>query len=200
MAEAVDGGDEVILRLCCCDAAHERIEHSIIGISEEDRLEVRVVDADMLHAVLFLIAARQLVLLDDAVHVVLYSRSHNKTELRLAVHRLRIDVVHLLAVLLEPALVLELLEVLSSLLIDARVVLACADGEVNLGLDDVIKRLLIVASLSTSLLRVKNIVWAALYLLNEIFWWTNATKRFYNSHNLLLVYLSTCLLVNSFTC
>ena len=182
MAEAVDGCDEVVLRRCCCDAGDERIEHGIVGVGEEDRLEVRVVDADVLHAVLFLVAARQLVLLDDAVHVVLNSSSHNKTELRLAVHRLRIDVIHLLAVLLEPALVLELLEVLGSLLIDARVVLACANGEVYLRLDDVIKRLLIVASLSTSLLRVKDIVWAALYLLNEIFRWTNATKWFYYCH------------------
>ena len=182
MAEAVDGRNEVVLGRCCCDAAHECIEHGIVGISEEDRLEVRVVDADMLHAVLFLVATRQLVLLDDAVHVVLNSRSHNKTELRLAVHRLRIDVVHLLAVLLEPALVLELLEVLGSLLIDARVVLACADREVNLGLDDVIKRLLIVASLSTSLLRVKDIVWTALNLLNKITRRPDSFKWFYYCH------------------
>ena len=123
----------------------------------------------MLHAVLFLVATCQLVLLDRAVHVVLDVGADDEAVLRLACSSLQspkggisyclgIDVVVLILVLYEPSLVLEHLELPCSFLIDARVVLAGAYGEVDLGLDDVIERLFVVASLGTSFLALEDVI------------------------------------------
>ena len=64
----------------------------------------------------------------------------------------------LLGILYEPTVILELLELARSLLIDFRVVLRCARLEVYLRLDDVVERLLVVASLSACFLGVKYVI------------------------------------------
>ena len=46
---------------------NDRIQHCIVGISEEYGLDVGIVHTDMLHAVFFLVAAGKLMLLDNAV-------------------------------------------------------------------------------------------------------------------------------------
>ena len=151
MAETVDRSDEVILRLRLSVAVAEVDEGLVVAISEEHRLDVGVVDANMLHAVLLLVTAGELMLLDHAIHVVLHIGAHDETILRVAVHRLSVDVVVILLVLDEPSLLLEHLEVLLGALIDARVVLRGALGEVDLRLDDVVETHLVVTSLGASL-------------------------------------------------
>ena len=69
MAEAVGSG-EIIFRLACGHCVDYFLQRLIVGESEENRLDVCVVDADMLHTVLLLVAAGKLVLLDAALHVV----------------------------------------------------------------------------------------------------------------------------------
>ena len=151
MAEAVNRSNEVVLWLSGCIAHDEFVEHCIVRIGKEYRFDVGIVHADMLHAVFLLVATCQLVLLDVALHVVIRMCTDNKTILRLALHGLSVDVIVLLVVLHQPSIILELLEVFSSFLVDARVVLRGAYREVNLWLDDVIQTLFIVASLGTSL-------------------------------------------------
>ncbi len=119
---------------------------------EEHRLHIGVVDANVLHAVFFLLATSELMLLDatfDIVHVV---GCNHDTILSTAVHRLSIDVVHLLGVLNKPSVGLELLEVLHSLVIDLRIMLGGAVVEVDFRLDDVIERHFVIARLCPSLL------------------------------------------------
>ena len=182
VTETVDGGDEVVLRLRSGIAHKEFVENCIIGIGEEDGLDVGIVHADMLHAVFLLIATGELVLLDATGHVVVGMGAHHKSVLRLTIHRLRIYVIMFARILNEPALVLELLEVLCSLFVDTGVILRGADGEVDLGLNDVVEALLVVAGLCPRLFTVEDVVGTALDLLYKRFWWANALERFDYCH------------------
>ena len=91
----------------------------------------------------------------------------------------------ILRVLHEPSLILELLEVLGSLLIHFGIVLGGAYGEVDFGFDDMIEAHLIVASLGASLFTVKHVVRTALYFLHQVFWRTNTFKGFNNCHTII---------------
>ena len=112
MAETVVRSHKVINRLLCRVTGNDRIQHCIVGISEEYGLDVGIVHTDMLHAVFFLVAASKLMLLDNAVHVIGHVCAHHQTILRLTVHGLGIYVIVLLIVLHQPAFVLEHPEVL----------------------------------------------------------------------------------------
>ena len=75
-----------------------------------------------------------------------------------AVHCLSIDIIVLVCVLTKPTLLLEHLEVSGSLLVNARIVLACARLEVDLRLDDMIKTLLVIASLYSCLFTIEHVI------------------------------------------
>ena len=151
MAETIDGRDEVIFRLRGSIAHDKAIQRLVVRIGKEYGLDIGIVHTDVLHTVLFLITTSQLMLLDVALHVVVGMGANYQTILRLAIHRLGIDIIMFLRVLHQPTLILELLEVLSGLLVNTWVILRSAYREVNLRLDDVIQTLLIVASLCASL-------------------------------------------------
>ena len=139
MAEAVVGCHEIIHRLLCRIFRHHRIEHLAFRVSEEHRFDVRIVHPHMLHAVLFLVASRQLMLLDYSVHVIGHVSPHHQAILRLAVHGLGINIITRLVVLHQPALFLEHPEIRYRLVVHPRVVLVGTFREVNLRLDDVIQ-------------------------------------------------------------
>ena len=123
----------------------------------------------MYHAVLFLVLACKFVFLYHSVDVVFHMGAYNKTVQRLAVHCLRIDVVLFLVVLHEPAVLLELLEVLYGFAVDLRGVLVCPGREINLGAGDMIQRHLIVAGLFACLIGTKHVIWPALNLFGYVF-------------------------------
>ena len=158
MSETIDGSDEVIFGFCLGIAHDELVEHGVVGISEEHRFDVGVVYTHMLHAVFLLVAACQLMLLDGSVEIVVDEGANHETILGLAIHGLGVDVILLLVVLYQPSLVLEHLEVFSSLLIHARVILAGTGLEVDFRFDDTIKTLLVVAGLLACLFRVEHVV------------------------------------------
>ena len=106
----------------------------------------------MLHSVFLLVTTCQLMFLDDSVEIVVHVSSNYKAILCLVSHCLGIDVVLFLVVLHEPSFFLKLLEILRSLVIYFRVILACANGEVYLGFNNMIKAHLIVTSLLTRFL------------------------------------------------
>ena len=187
VAETVYRSYEVVLRLGGSIALDEGIQRGIVRIGEKDGLDVGIVDAYMLHAVFLLVATSQLVLLDIAFLIVVCMGTHHQTILRLALHGLGIDVVVFLSVLYQPTLVLELLEILCGLFVDARVILRRAYGKVYLWLDDVVEALLVVTSLSPRLLTVQHVVRPALHLLYQFLRWTNAFEWFYNSHSRCLI-------------
>ena len=152
MTEAINWSDEIILWLCCCITHQNLIEHRIIRISKENRFDVCIADTNVLHTILFLITTGKLMLLDDAGHIIIYVCTHNKTILCLAIHGLCIDIILFLIILLQPAVLLELLEVLCSTFIDARIIFRCTWFEVDFRFNDMIKAFLVIASLSTSFL------------------------------------------------
>ena len=182
MTETVDGSNEIVLGLGSCIAHDERVERLVIWIGEEYRLDVGVVHTDMLHAVFLLIAARQLMLFDITLHVVVHIGADNKTILRLSIHGLGIDVIMVILVLHQPALVLKLLEVLGGLLIDTGIVLRSSDGEINFGLNDMVEALLVTAGLGTCLLTVEHVIGTALYLLHQLLWRTDSFEWFNDCH------------------
>ena len=151
MAETVDRGYEVVLGFSSSIAHNELVEYGVVGIGEEYRLDVCIVDADMLHSVFLLVAAGQFVFLNISLLVVVSMGADHESILGFTVHRLGIYIIMFARVLYQPAIVLELLEVLGGFLVDAWVVLRGAFGEVDLWLDDMIQTLGVVASLSTCL-------------------------------------------------
>ena len=152
MTETVTLSYVIILGSTLHVLGNKLVKNLVIGISKEHRLNVGVVYANMLHAVLLLVGAGKLMLLDVALEVILNVCAYHKTVLGLSVHSLSVDVVLLLGVTLEPAFVLELTEVLGSLGINAGISLLSYGVKVNLGLDDVIKGHLIPCSLGLGLL------------------------------------------------
>ena len=98
-------------------------------------------------------------LLDVALHVVVNISANHQSVLSLTIHGLRINIIMFARILNQPSLVLELLEVLSSLLVHTWIVLRCAYREVNLGLDDVIQTHLVIASFGASFFRIEYVVW-----------------------------------------
>ena len=85
MTETIDRSDEVVFWSSSCVASSYFLQHWIIRISEEYRLDVGIVYTNVLHTVFFLVAAGKLMLLDDTVYVVLASSTDNDTILCLAV-------------------------------------------------------------------------------------------------------------------
>ena len=57
--------NEVIFRLLCDIACYYAVDFLVVRVCEEYRLDVGVLDANMDHAVLFLVLAGKLVLLDS---------------------------------------------------------------------------------------------------------------------------------------
>ena len=182
MAEAVVGSHKIILRRAGGIFRHELVQLGIVGIGKEDRLDIRVIDADVLHAVLLFVATRELVLFDDPVHIVRDIGPDDETVLRLAVHSLGINVIALLLVLDQPTTLLEETEVVGGLLIDTRIVLVGADGEIDFGFDNMIQRFFIALGLATRFIRIKHIVRAGNHLSNQVFGRTEAAERFNGSH------------------
>ena len=181
MAEAVNRCNEIIFRFGGSIAHQQFVEHRIVRIGKENGFDIGIVDTHMLHAVFFLIAARQLMLLDDTFRIVVAMGTYHKTVLRFSVHCLSIDVVLLLIVLHQPAFILEHLEVFGSLFIDTRIIFAGSFREVDFRLDNAIETHLIVACLSASFVGVKHIVWTTLHTLNIFFRRAN-TLEWFNFH------------------
>ena len=158
MAETVNRCYEIINRCSCGIAVDEFVEYAVVGIGKEYRLDIGITYAYMLHAVFLFVATGKFVLLDYTVHIVIDEGSYNETVLCLAIHCLGVDVILLLVVLYKPTFLLKFTEIVGSLLVDTRVVLAGAWLEVDLGLDDMIKTHLVVACFGTGFFRVEHIV------------------------------------------
>ena len=183
MAETIDWGNEVIFRLSSSITHNQLVQHCVIRISKEYRLDVSIVYTNMLHTILFLIATSKFMLLNIAFHIVVHISANYQSVLSLTVHGLSVDVVMLGSILHQPPLILELLEVLCSLLIHTRIILRCAYREVDLRFDNVIEAFLIITSLCPRLFAIKHVIRTALYLLHKIFWGANTLKWFNNSHD-----------------
>ena len=143
--------NKVIFRRSGGDPLHDGVYLAVFGVGEKDRLNVCIVHPHMFHPILLLVASCQFMLLDLPVHVILHGGSHHQAILPFAVHGLGIDVIKLFLILQEPSLVAEHTVVLRRFQVDILVVFILACREIDLRLDDVVKRLLVAFSLSAGL-------------------------------------------------
>ena len=159
VAEAVGGG-EVVFRLAGGHGAYHFFECLVVGEGEEHRLDVGVVDADVLHAVFFLVAAGKLVLFDAAFHIVVNERCYHDAVLCAAVHGLGVDVVVFLLVLHQPAVAAECGEVLHGFVVDLGGVFVGTRGEVYFRLYDMVKRFGVAFGFCAGFFAVEHVVGA----------------------------------------
>ena len=138
MAETVVFRDEVIFRIAGCIFGDNLVQFGIVGISKEHRFDIGIIHPDMLHAVLLLVTPCQLMLLDNAIHIIGHIRTDNQAVLCLAVHGLGIHIVTFLLILHQPALFLEHPEIGGSFQINGRIVFIRPDRKVDLWFDDMI--------------------------------------------------------------
>ena len=136
--ETVVFRDEVIFRIAGCIFGDNLVQFGIVGISKEHRFDIGIIHPDMLHAVLLLVTPCQLMLLDNAIHIIGHIRTDNQAVLCLAVHGLGIHIVTFLLILHQPALFLEHPEIGGSFQINGRIVFIRPDRKVDLRFDDMI--------------------------------------------------------------
>ena len=139
VAEAVFLGDEVVDGLLGGDAGNDLIDTCHRGVSEENGLHVGIGDADVFHAVLFLILAGELVFLNDLVDIVLAVGAGHDAILPLGVgilgvHALGVDVEFFLFILDQPAEVFKHIVVLHHLEVHFGRMLVSAFGQVDFSL------------------------------------------------------------------
>ena len=175
--------DEIVLRSLLDGLGHNLVQHVVVLVGEEHRLDVGVLDAYVNHSVILLVLAGELVLLDLAGSVVIRVGAENESVLCAAFHGLGIDVVALLRVAPEPTLLLPLLEILHGLVIDLRVVILKDGIEVDLRLGDVEEGFL--SGHLLGLFGVKHVIRRGCHLCHNIFRRPDRRERFYSYHNIL---------------
>ena len=185
VAEAVFLGDEVVDGLLGGDLAHDGVDFSDGRVGEEHRLNVGVGEADVLHAVLFLVLAGQLVLLDDLVDVVLAVGAGHDAILPVGVgiggvHALGIDVKLFLLVLLNPTEILEAVEVLNDFQIGLEVAVLVAFGQVDFGLGHVEQAVRIALAFLAGFFGVQHVVGTRGEFLDDVHTGTPSFERFDN--------------------
>ncbi len=155
-------------------------EFRVVLESEEDRLDVRVLDADMDHAVVFLVLAGEFVFLDDTFGIVVGMGAEDDAVLGALAHGLGIHVVHGLRILDQPALFAPGLEVLHGLVVGALFVLACDGGEVDFGLGDMQEGLL--AGHGEGLFGIQDVIRGGGHFGDQVLRRTDGRKGFYSYH------------------
>ena len=185
MAEAVFLGDEVIDGLLGGDLAHDGVDFGDGRVGEEHRLDVGVGEADVLHAVLFLVLTGQLVLLDDLVDIVFAVGAGHDAILPVGVgvggvHALGVDVELFLLVLLDPSEILEAVEVLNDFQIGLEVAVLVAFGQVDFGLGHVEQAIGIAFAFFACLFGVQHVVRTGGEFLDDVHAGTPSFERFDN--------------------
>ena len=99
MSETIIRCNKVIFRFCCSITCQQAIKYLIVWISKEHRFNISIANANMFHAVLFLISTCQFMLLNITCQIIINIRSNNKTILSLAIHCLCVDIIMFLIVL-----------------------------------------------------------------------------------------------------
>ena len=172
--------DEVVFRLAGRSLGNDGGELRIVFVCEENRFDVGVLDADVHHAVVFLVLAGELVLFDEPGGVIVGMRAKHEAVLGTGSHGLGVDVVALLGVALEPAALLPLGKVFHRTVVHPRVVVFQKRIEVYFRLGDVEQTLLSCHILG--FLRVENVVWRSRHLGDNVFGRPDCRKGFYSYH------------------
>ena len=182
MSESVNRCDKVILRNCLGISSYNLIQLLIIRIGKEHRLHICVACTHMLHTVFLLITSCKLMFLYYSGQIIVNSCAYDKAILRLTVHGLCIQIIVLLIILNQPAVIHKLIKVISGFLIYPRIIFTHIFIEIYFRLYYMIKTHFVVAGLLTCLLTVQHIVWTRLNTFYQVFRWTYSFKWFYFCH------------------
>ncbi len=124
------GCSEVIFRRTGCNSADNLFQALVIGKGKKHRFDICIIDAHMLHAVIFLVAAGKLMLF-NTIHIIVNIGSNYNTILGTPVHCLRVYIIMVAIVLHQPSLFTERTEILHSLVINLRVMLVGSGFEID---------------------------------------------------------------------
>ena len=131
------GGGEIHIRHFLQTAVHKRINAYRRAVREEHRPRLRRQRLDVAHAVVLLVHARQLVLLDGAGEIFFTARHGHDADLRMRAHHLPVEIKTRRAILPQCALRDELLQIFFPARIHWRGVEIGAGRQINLGFADV---------------------------------------------------------------
>ena len=124
-------------RYCIC---YYLIQVFIVRVGKKYWFYIRIIHTYMLHAVFFLISACEFVLFYLSIHVIIYMRAYYQPILSFSIHGLRIYIVVLFSILLQPTLFLKLVEILYCTLIYIGVMFVDCFFKIYLRLYDAVKR------------------------------------------------------------
>ena len=150
--------DEVVERGGAAGVGDDRVDRLVVAVGEERRTRVRLKRLDVARAVVFLVLARLLVLLEDAREVVLRVEARHDARLRMGPHRLAVGVVLRLRVLDKRAVRPQRVKRAARLRIGLRRRAGRTVGQVDLGTRDVQKALRIARGQGLRLGRVHHII------------------------------------------
>ena len=171
---------EFVLRSAGRSRGNYGAQFRIVLESEEHRLDVGVLDADVDHSVVLFVFAGELVLFDYAGGVIVRVGAKHQAVLGTFAHGLCIHIILFFVFTYQPAVLLPGFEILHSLVIGALLMLACDGLEVNLWLGDVKERL--GACHLAGFLGIKNIIRGCSDLGHNIFGRSESCKGFYSYH------------------
>ena len=171
---------ELVFRLsggCLCN---DGIEFIVVLESEEYGLYVGILDAHVNHAVILLVLAGELVLLDNAVCVVVRMGAEDNSVLGAFAHGLGVHIILFLVFTYKPAALLPELEVLYGLVIGALFVFTCDGSEVNFRFGNVQEAFF--SCHFAGFLRIEHIVRGCRNLGNKVLGGPYGRKGFYSYH------------------
>ena len=151
MTESVNRSNEIILWCSSSIANQKVIEYRIIWISKEYRFDICIANTYVLHAILLLVTAGQLMFLDRAIHIIGNISPDYQPILSLAIHGLGINIIAFFLILNQPTFFLKIIEIGGGLQVNSRIMLIRPFWEIDFRFDNMIKTLLVVTSFSTSL-------------------------------------------------
>ena len=185
VAELVLVGELVfgLARSHLCDYRGELL---MVLEGEEYRFDIGVLDAHVDHAVVFLVLAGELVLLDFAGGIIVRVSAEDEAVLRALAHGLGVHIVLLAVLADEPATLLPELEILDGLVVGALLVFAGDGIEINLRLCDMEEGLL--SRHRLGFFRIENVVRRGGYLGHEVFGRPNGCEWLYSYHNYLFTW------------
>ena len=138
MTETVQFCHEVIFRCISRIFLYDSIQFGIVRISKKYRFDIGIVHTNMLHTILFLITACQLVLLDVAFQIIIHISAYDQAVLCMSIHSLCIHIILFFLILNQPTFILEHLKVLGSLFVNGRIMFVCSHREIYFRLDDMV--------------------------------------------------------------
>ena len=138
---------------------------------------------EVLHTVVFLVAASEFVLLDEALVVVINVGGEYNAILGVAVHCLGIEIIARLGVLHQPTFFDEMGELSLCFGIDTSVVFVSASWKIDFGTNDVVERFFITTTFFTRFYRIEHIIGTTADLGGEMCGGTKSTEGFYSRHN-----------------